>query len=86
MGYIGYISICKYKYIEKVIILIYNFKEEVMIEVENMYIIVFFVSLILGIAVDIVGLSVGLQFGSIVSISLVGSFIVYELRKNKDTK
>jgi len=46
-----------------------------------MFIIVFFLSMIVGICVDIIGISVGLQFGSIVSISLVGAFIVYELRK-----
>lgn len=48
-----------------------------------MFIVVFFLSLIAGIIVDIIGISIGIQFGSIVSISIVGAFVIYELRKKK---
>lgn len=44
----------------------------------------FILSLVAGIMVDVMGFRVNVQFGSIVSISLIGAIILYELEKKDE--
>lgn len=48
-----------------------------------MEIIAFIVCLVGGIFVELIGSTIGIHYGSIVSIAIMGAFIIRELKKNQ---